>query len=162
MWIAGAGRGLGARLMVEVTLDPKRGYRPLRNEKPRMGVRGWFGRGGWRMAYLEVTSRSRVWKAREAVAGTTPFPRSRSLSTRLVAPSLFRQIVGSMDQLVMLFQSSALRAVPSLPMSWIADLIRSTESCPRSHTVSVAMMNTRFLRCGAPHSSALNIPHAQR
>ena len=40
--------------MVEVTLDPKRGYRPLRNEKPRMGVRGWFGRGGggwptWRL-----------------------------------------------------------------------------------------------------------------
>ena len=31
--------------MVEVTLDLIRGYRPLRNEKPRMGVRGWFGRG---------------------------------------------------------------------------------------------------------------------
>ena len=46
MWIAGAGRGLGARLMVEVTLDPKRGYRPLRNEKPRMGVRGVVWRGG--------------------------------------------------------------------------------------------------------------------
>ena len=40
MWIAGAGRGLGARLVVEVTLDPKREYRPLRNENPRMGVRG--------------------------------------------------------------------------------------------------------------------------
>ena len=26
--------------MVEVTLDPKRGYRTLRNENPRMGVRG--------------------------------------------------------------------------------------------------------------------------
>ena len=26
--------------MVEVTLDPERGYRTLRNEKPRMGVRG--------------------------------------------------------------------------------------------------------------------------
>ena len=26
--------------MVEVTLDPERGYRPLRNENPRMGVRG--------------------------------------------------------------------------------------------------------------------------
>ena len=45
MWIAGAGRGLGARLMVEVTLDPERGYRPLRNENPRMGVRGSLGRG---------------------------------------------------------------------------------------------------------------------
>ena len=30
MSIAGAERGLGARLMVEVTLDPKRGYRPLK------------------------------------------------------------------------------------------------------------------------------------
>ena len=29
--------------MVEVTLDPKRGYRPLRNENPRMGVRGCLG-----------------------------------------------------------------------------------------------------------------------
>jgi hypothetical protein len=46
MWIAGAGRGLGARLMVEVTLDLIRGYRPLRNEKPRMGVRGCLGGGG--------------------------------------------------------------------------------------------------------------------
>ena len=34
--------------MVEVTLDPERGYRPLRNEKPRMGVRGvvWEGVNG--------------------------------------------------------------------------------------------------------------------
>ena len=31
--------------MVEVTLDPERGYRPLRNENPRMGVRGSLGRG---------------------------------------------------------------------------------------------------------------------
>ncbi len=31
--------------MVEVTLDLIRGYQPLRNEKPRMGVRGWFGGG---------------------------------------------------------------------------------------------------------------------
>ena len=31
--------------MVEVTLDPKRGYRTLRNENPRMGVRGWSGGG---------------------------------------------------------------------------------------------------------------------
>ena len=45
MAIAGAGRGLGARLMVEVTLDPIRGGGPLRNEKPRMGVRGRLGRG---------------------------------------------------------------------------------------------------------------------
>jgi hypothetical protein len=30
--------------MVEVTLDLIRGYRPLRNEKPRMGVRGVLGR----------------------------------------------------------------------------------------------------------------------
>ena len=48
MWIAGAGRGLGARLMVEVTLDPIRGVGPLRNEKPRMGVRGVVWRqDGW-------------------------------------------------------------------------------------------------------------------
>jgi len=46
MWIAGAERGLGARLMVEVTLDPVRGLGPLRNENPRMGVRGLLGRGG--------------------------------------------------------------------------------------------------------------------
>jgi hypothetical protein len=31
--------------MVEVTLDAVRGYRTLRNEKPRMGVRGSLGRG---------------------------------------------------------------------------------------------------------------------
>ena len=40
MGIAGAERGLGARLMVKVTLDAKRGVGPLRNEKPRIGVRG--------------------------------------------------------------------------------------------------------------------------
>jgi len=45
MAIAGAGRGLGACLMVEVTLDPIWGYRTLRNEKPRMGVRGVLGEG---------------------------------------------------------------------------------------------------------------------
>ena len=37
--------------MVEVTLDPIRGVGPLRNEKPRMGVRGWYG-GGWKMGGL--------------------------------------------------------------------------------------------------------------
>jgi hypothetical protein len=47
MWIAGAGMGLGARLMVEVDARSFRGYRPLRNENPRMGVRGWIGGGGW-------------------------------------------------------------------------------------------------------------------
>jgi len=31
--------------MVEVNARSFRGYRTLRNEKPRMGVRGWFGRG---------------------------------------------------------------------------------------------------------------------
>ena len=31
--------------MVEVTLDAVRGYRTLRNENPRMGVRGSLGRG---------------------------------------------------------------------------------------------------------------------
>ena len=36
---------LGSRLMVEVDARSFRGYRPLRNEKPRMGVRGWFGGG---------------------------------------------------------------------------------------------------------------------
>lgn len=48
MWIAGAEMALGARLMVKVTLDAKRGLGPLRNENPRMGVRGWFGRAGRR------------------------------------------------------------------------------------------------------------------
>jgi hypothetical protein len=45
MSIAGAGRGLGARLMVEVTLDPIWGYRTLRNENPRMGGPGVLGEG---------------------------------------------------------------------------------------------------------------------
>jgi hypothetical protein len=31
--------------MVEVTLDPIWGYRTLRNENPRMGVRGVLGEG---------------------------------------------------------------------------------------------------------------------
>jgi hypothetical protein len=31
--------------MVEVDARSFRGYRPLRNEKPRMGVRGSLGRG---------------------------------------------------------------------------------------------------------------------
>ena len=31
--------------MVKVTLDAKRGVGPLRNEKPRMGVRGSLGEG---------------------------------------------------------------------------------------------------------------------
>lgn len=38
---------LGSRLMVEVTLDLIRGVGPLRNENPRMGVRG-----GWRMGLI--------------------------------------------------------------------------------------------------------------
>lgn len=33
--------------MVEVTLDPVRGLGPLRNENPRMGVRGVLVKG-WR------------------------------------------------------------------------------------------------------------------
>jgi hypothetical protein len=33
-------------LMVKVTLDAEWGVGPLRNEKPRMGVRGLLGRGG--------------------------------------------------------------------------------------------------------------------
>ena len=39
--------GLGARLMVEVNAHSFRGYRTLRNENPRMGVRGvaWGGGG---------------------------------------------------------------------------------------------------------------------
>jgi hypothetical protein len=32
--------------MVEVTLDPERGVGPLRNENPRMGVRGCLEGGG--------------------------------------------------------------------------------------------------------------------
>ena len=45
MWIAGAGRGLGARLIAKWTVYPSRGYRTIRNEKPRMGVRGGSGGG---------------------------------------------------------------------------------------------------------------------
>ena len=36
--------------MVKVTLDAKRGVGPLRNEKPRMGVRGSLG--GWMIGLL--------------------------------------------------------------------------------------------------------------
>ena len=45
MWIAGAGMALGSRLIAKWTVYPVRGLGPLRNEKPRMGVRGWIGRG---------------------------------------------------------------------------------------------------------------------
>lgn len=34
---------LGARLIAKWTVDAERGYGPLRNEKPRMGVRGRLG-----------------------------------------------------------------------------------------------------------------------
>lgn len=43
--IAGAEMALGARLMAKWTVDAERGYRPLRNENPRMGVRGVVGGG---------------------------------------------------------------------------------------------------------------------
>ena len=45
MAIAGAERGLGARLIAKWTVYPIRGVGPLRNEKPRMGVRGSLGEG---------------------------------------------------------------------------------------------------------------------
>ena len=45
MAIAGAGRGLGARLIAKWTVYPVRGVGPLRNENPRMGVRGSLGGG---------------------------------------------------------------------------------------------------------------------
>jgi hypothetical protein len=45
MAIAGAERGLGARLMAKWTVYPVLGLGPLRNEKPRMGVRGVLGEG---------------------------------------------------------------------------------------------------------------------
>lgn len=38
--------------MAKVTLDAKWGYRPLRSEKPRMGVRGSLGVDGWGMIGL--------------------------------------------------------------------------------------------------------------
>ena len=48
MAIAGAEMALGARLMEGWTVDAEWGYRPLRNEKPRMGVRGSLGGvDGW-------------------------------------------------------------------------------------------------------------------
>ena len=47
MLIAGAGRGLGERLIAKWTVYPVRGLGPLINENPRMGVRGSLGRGGW-------------------------------------------------------------------------------------------------------------------
>jgi hypothetical protein len=53
MSIAGAERGLGARLIAKWTVYPIRGVGPLRNEKPRMGVRGSLGEGDewptWRL-----------------------------------------------------------------------------------------------------------------
>ena len=45
MAIAGAEMALGSRLIAKWTVYPVRGYRPLGNENPRMGVRGWFGGG---------------------------------------------------------------------------------------------------------------------
>ena len=45
MSIAGAERGLGARLIAKWTVYPVRGVGPLRNENPRMGVRGSLGEG---------------------------------------------------------------------------------------------------------------------
>ena len=45
MAIAGAERGLGARLIAKWTVYPVRGVGPLKNEKPRMGVRGSLGEG---------------------------------------------------------------------------------------------------------------------
>jgi hypothetical protein len=53
--------------MVEVTLDAVRGYRPLRNEKPRMGVRGSLGRG-W-MGGIGLLNRTMIC--------CTPVPESR-------------------------------------------------------------------------------------
>ena len=47
MAIAGAERGLGARLIAKWTVYPVRGVGPLRNEKPRMGVRGRLRGGEW-------------------------------------------------------------------------------------------------------------------
>ena len=52
MAIAGAGRGRQRVGMVEVDARSFRGYRPLRNENPRMGVRGRLGRGGGWMGGL--------------------------------------------------------------------------------------------------------------
>lgn len=46
MWIAGAERGLGARLIAKWSVDAEWGWRSLRNEKPRMGVRGSLGVDG--------------------------------------------------------------------------------------------------------------------
>ena len=46
MWIAGAGMALGSRLIAKWTVYPVRGYRPLRNENPRMGSGGGL-EGGW-------------------------------------------------------------------------------------------------------------------
>jgi hypothetical protein len=40
-----AERGLGARLIAKWSVDAEWGWRSLRNEKPRMGVRGSLGRG---------------------------------------------------------------------------------------------------------------------
>ena len=45
MAIAGAERGLGARLIEKWTVYPVRGVGPLRHENPRMGVRGVLGEG---------------------------------------------------------------------------------------------------------------------
>ena len=45
MAIAGAERGLGARLIAKWTVYPVRGVGPLRNENPRMGVGGSLGEG---------------------------------------------------------------------------------------------------------------------
>ena len=67
--------------MVEVTLDPERGYRPLRNEKPRMGVRGSLGGGigllnrtmisgvpGFRIPISEFRIPYGIWEIRNTAA----------------------------------------------------------------------------------------------
>jgi hypothetical protein len=47
MWIAGAGRGRQCVGGVEMNALSFRGYRTLRNENPRMGVRGGLEGDGW-------------------------------------------------------------------------------------------------------------------
>lgn len=60
-------------------------------------ARSPLGGGDW------PTPRSRVRKAKAAVAGTTPLPRRRNRSTRAAIPSSLPQIVDSMGQLAVSF-----------------------------------------------------------
>jgi hypothetical protein len=95
MSIAGAWMALGARLIAKWTVYPIRGVGPLRNEKPRMGVRGSLGEGligplnrtmisgvpGFRFWISEFRIPYGIWEIRNT-APCTRGPRGRTWASR--------------------------------------------------------------------------------